>query len=263
MPHLSHTLITRYRPRPKNSKRPKSLSFCNCCLIFGRTFWFLGYFSVSFSSNSYISNRENSDLPTRRTMFSTLKVQPLTLAFSIDKGLIKLNRSRTSSRGMRIPSATNMSFPSGGISRSNILHPTQPARRAEGERGLRFSILVSVKKNDGTKSKFCTFHWGVYCMTIRFGTLSLRIAAIIEEYAESIILCWFQVRPLLSWKARLQLGHKKSTARVLVGNCLNEFDGHAGQNRFCEAQFSVTTRAIWGELLYPAARLTFRSSFMI
>jgi hypothetical protein len=59
-----------------------------------------------------------------------------------------------------------------------MLHPTQPARRAVGESGGRFSIADSVKKNDGTNRRLRTVQSVEYCMTSRFGVASARIAAI-------------------------------------------------------------------------------------
>src|SRR4051794_16337937 len=110
-----------------------------------------------------------------------------------------------------------------------MLQPTQPARRASGDNGLRASITLSVKKKRGTTLTLLTSQSSVYCSRMRFGTASLRIASIIAAYAASTIFVVFLERALLSWNLAEQAGQTRSTARVFGGHSPSTSDGQAGQ----------------------------------
>jgi hypothetical protein len=51
----------------------------------------------------------------------------------------------------------------------------------------------SVKKNDGTNMRFSACQSWLYCITNKFGTLSLRIAPIIALYPASGTRCSFHL----------------------------------------------------------------------
>src|ERR1039458_5850682 len=93
-----------------------------------------------------------------------------------------------------------------------MLHPTQPARRALGPNGARFSITVSAKKTLGINRRFLISHSLEYCKISRLGTRSDRIERSIESYPASTTFFWFQALRLLSWKDWSHAGHTKSTA---------------------------------------------------
>ncbi|MGC2184309.1 MAG: hypothetical protein WA637_13595, partial [Terriglobales bacterium] len=131
--------------------------------------------------------------------------------------------------GSGTPQETIPILPSAGMPLNSMLHPTHPARRAVGLRGLRFSIVLSVKNTLGISSTFSTHHSLVYCNKIRFGAVSDRIARIIALYPASTTLFGFQFRRLFSWKDCSHFGQVKSMAGVFVLDRNMRLESQAGQ----------------------------------
>jgi hypothetical protein len=91
-----------------------------------------------------------------RTILSTSRVPPL-IAGGISANLrTRENSARTFSLANGEPLRTMGIRPSSGMLPKGILHPAQPALRANKLSGGRFSILLAEKKALGINSTFST-----------------------------------------------------------------------------------------------------------